>query len=78
MAKQETKKEGWWMPYKSNRYHYFVDGRSLCNSWIFPNYNDMTPDTGNVEPQKTDCKQCFKKLLKRRKKVKGWNDNKRL
>jgi len=66
MTKKIT--EGWWMPARSNRYHYFVDGRALCGGWIFPDYNNMSPDTGNVEPQKTDCKACFRKLLKHREK----------
>ena len=60
-------KEGWWMPLRSRKHHYFVDGRALCGGWIFPNYDDMTPDTGNEKPQKDDCTICFKKLLKRRK-----------
>jgi hypothetical protein len=29
--------------------------------------NEVDPDTGNVEPQKEDCKRCFKKLVERRK-----------
>ncbi len=59
-------KEGWWMPARSRRYHYFVEGRALCGGWMFPDYNDMTEDTGNEEPLKEDCKACFRKLIKRR------------
>jgi hypothetical protein len=62
-----TDKEGW--DWAGKAYHYFVDGRSLCRNWGFPNYEDMQPDTGNVEPQRDDCKACMKALLKRRQKL---------
>jgi subtilase family serine protease len=61
-------KEGWYMPSNSRKYHYFVDGRSLCRGWGFPNYSALSIDTGNTEPQKDDCVGCFRKLVKRREK----------
>ena len=60
------RKEGWWMPGQSRRFHYFVDGMALCHGWMFPNYNDMSPDTGNEKKGPDDCAACFKKLVKLR------------
>ena len=62
----EPIKEGWWKPYQSRKFHYFVEGRALCNGWIFPNYDEIEPDTGNMEKGPDDCTACFKKLLKLR------------
>ena len=61
-----TLKEGWWMPGRAKKHHYFVEGRSLCGGWAFPHYPSLTVDTGNTEPLEDDCKACFKKLVKRR------------
>ena len=76
MSEDKKLKEGWWMPFSSKRYHYFVEGRSLCRGWGFPNYDNIDKDTGNLEPQKTDCKQCFRKLLKHREKRQTVGDKK--
>lgn len=62
----EKLREGWWMPGRSRKFHYFVEGRSLCNGWGFPDYNNLSPDTGNVERGPDDCAGCFKKLVKLR------------
>lgn len=62
-----NEKEGW--DWSNKKYHYFVEGRSLCRNWGFPNYTDMQPDTGNTESQRDDCKACFKGLIKRRQKL---------
>ena len=62
----EKLREGWLMPARSRKYHYFVEGRSLCNGWIFPDYNNLLPDTGNTERGPDDCAECFKKLVKLR------------
>jgi len=62
----EKLREGWWMPARSRKFHYFVEGRSLCNGWLFPDYNNLSPDTGNIEKDPDDCAGCFKKLVKLR------------
>lgn len=67
LPSEKTQQEGW--DSAGKLFHYFVDGHSLCGNYVFPNYTDMTPDTGNTEQHKGDCKQCFKKLLARRKKL---------
>ena len=50
---REKPNEGW--DWSGRGYHYYVDGRSLCRNWGFPNYSNMTADTGNGEPQREDC-----------------------
>jgi hypothetical protein len=59
-------REGWWMPFRSRKYHYFVKGRSLCGGWGFPDHSALEPDTGNMEKGPDDCAACFKKLVKLR------------
>ncbi len=60
-------KEGWQMPSRNKRFHYFVEGKSLCGSWTLPSYdNTLSQDTGNEEPLKGDCKSCFRELVKHR------------
>ncbi len=60
-------KEGWKMPSRNKRFHYFVEGKSLCKLWTLPSYNNtLSQDTGNEEPLKDDCKSCFQELVKRR------------
>jgi hypothetical protein len=66
MSNEHSLKEGWWMPFRSRRYHYFVEGRALCGGWVFPNYSELSVDTGNSVPQSEDCVSCFRKLVKRR------------
>ncbi|MFA5366055.1 MAG: hypothetical protein WC325_12810 [Candidatus Bathyarchaeia archaeon] len=67
LPSEKKQKEGW--DWTGRIYHYFVDGRSLCRSYGLPNYETITADTGNTEHHKDDCKQCFKKLLARRKQL---------
>lgn len=62
-----TLREGW--DWAGKGYHYFVEGRSLCRNWGFPNYENMAPDTGNTKMQSNDCKACFRALVKRRAKL---------
>ena len=60
-------KEGWQMPIRNKRFHYFVEGKSLCGRRTLSSYNNtLSQDTGNEEPLKDDCKSCFRKLVKRR------------
>jgi hypothetical protein len=50
-------KEGWGWPVLAKKWHYFVDGRSLCNSWIY--VGDLT--TG-VAYTSNECKRCTRLL----------------
>ena len=55
--------EGWGWLSNSPKWHYFVDGKSLCSKWALwgnpelSQGNDDSPD---------NCKACQKKLEKRR------------
>lgn len=55
-----TRTNGWAMPPPSRRFHYFVDGRSLCGHWMYLGAceNDMGVSDGE------DCKACTRKALK--------------
>ena len=61
--KMNDNKEGWAHVNFSRKWHYFVDGRSLCRSYgVFPSVqleqgNDESPD---------NCAICMKKLAKRK------------
>lgn len=46
-------------------FHYFVDGTSLCRRVGLYN-GPLMSDSGELTPGEDDCKQCFKKLIKRR------------
>ncbi|GEM_PF-1484766 len=58
------RKEGWFKPGCSRKFHYFVEGRSLCRRYGIP--RELDPDTGNKEATKEDCITCFRELVKRR------------
>lgn len=51
--------EGWGFIYNSKKWHYYVNGYSLCGRWMvivgqkFEQGNDTSPD---------NCKACRKKL----------------
>lgn len=53
--------EGWGFPANSQKAHYFIDKKSLCNKWMFfgelEQGNDDGPD---------NCTAC-KKILQKRK-----------
>jgi len=68
LKKERRKKmsEGWGWPGNSKKAHYFVNGRSLCGSWIY---------FGELEQGKDDssdnCPRCKKRLeAKRRREAK--------
>lgn len=58
---KEDQKEGWGFPWNSRKAHYFINGRSLCNRWLYTGAleqgNDDSPD---------NCAICKRKLKKRR------------
>lgn len=55
-------KEGWGWLINSTKWHYFVDGRSLCRRWqiLFP----IKLERGNKDSP-DNCKACRKILNKR-------------
>jgi hypothetical protein len=59
-------KEGWVALENAAKYHYVVEGRSLCGRWLYLGtlYDDQC--TGGSTPK--DCKACTTKLNKRKAK----------
>lgn len=57
-------REGWTWLLNAKKWHYFVDGRSLCKRWLLfttpklEQGNDNSPD---------NCINCLKKLIVRKK-----------
>jgi len=57
-----TEKEGWAMPLNAKKYHYFMEGMSLCARFMF--IGTLEPDDGKESPD--DCKACRRKLEKKK------------
>ena len=58
-----NKKEGWTYLTNSPKWHYFVDGRSLCKRFMLFALPDL--ELGN-DNSPDNCKACRNKLLKRK------------
>jgi hypothetical protein len=58
-------KEGWGWPGNSKKAHYFINGHSLCQKWLFLGVLDQPQETSD-KPGPDDCAACHKKLLARR------------
>lgn len=50
-------KEGWARPWLARKYHYFVDGKSMCGSWLYT--GKVCSDVGYSS---VDCKRCTRLL----------------
>jgi len=58
-ANPDVVKEGWAIPLRANKPHYFRGGRSLCNRWMF--FGDIYADEQIATKQlPDDCKGCWK------------------
>lgn len=55
--------EGWKDLINSTKWHYFVDGRSLCRRWMTMSSMGLMKHKGLL--QANDCKACYKALIKR-------------
>ena len=64
MGEQIT--EGWGLPGRSKKWHYFNGSFSLCKKWGF---YFGSKELGNDDSE-DNCKQC-QKLLKKRQETKG-------
>lgn len=53
--------EGWAWPVAARKAHYFVNGRSLCDRWLFWGSNLGAAGEDSLD----DCKVCTKRLTKR-------------
>lgn len=59
-------KEGWTWLANSRKWHYFVDGRSLCRRFMFFAEPKSGYEQGN-DDSPDNCQACLKQLNKRRK-----------
>ena len=58
--------EGWGKPTQSRKFHYFIEGRSLCRNWgWWAQHGPLDNDTGKTNTD--DCAACARKMEKRRK-----------
>jgi hypothetical protein len=55
--------EGWNWLQNSKKWHYFVEGRSLCEKWMLL-FNDDSKQGNDNSPD--NCSVCRKKLEKRK------------
>lgn len=53
---------GWQRPHGSRKWHYFVDGRSLCGKWVWFSPERLVNDI-NTGPD--DCKACVYRFHKK-------------
>lgn len=59
--------EGWGFPGNGKRWHYFINGRSLCGKWAF--FGPLEADDG--EARSVDCRACSKRFSASRAKSSG-------
>lgn len=57
--------EGWAKPWRAQKFHYFVDGRSLCRAWGMLGNEELEQDTGKTQAE-DDCARCARAMEKRR------------
>jgi hypothetical protein len=55
--------EGWILLDNSKKFHYMMDGRSLCFKWMYLGHN-FDSDDGSYNER--DCRVCVKELNKSR------------
>lgn len=61
--KENKPKEGWAGVEGGRKWHYFVDGRSLCRKYgFFGNQSNLEQGNDNSPD---NCTECKRKLLKR-------------
>jgi len=60
---------GWWKPAQSTKWHYFVNGRSLCRRWGKLT-NGNLDDSGDESLE--NCLECRMKKTKMKLREKGW------
>jgi len=62
-TEETLQSEGWNWIYNSPKWHYFVDGVSLCKRWMLFSIPKNLEQGNNNSPD--NCKTCRKALLKR-------------
>lgn len=58
-------KEGWTWLHNATKWHYFVDGKSLCGKWAL--WKDGELEQGN-DNSPSNCLTCWRKLQRRKEK----------
>ena len=59
----KKEKEGWTWLTNSKKWHYFIDGRSLCGRFMVLGRPELEQGNNNSSD---NCKACVKKLEKRK------------
>jgi len=66
---EKMSKEGWTWLYNATKWHYFVDGRSLCGKYmLFGQGNDLEQGHNNSPDNCVSCKRKLKIRLETEKK----------
>lgn len=65
MSDAQTIKEGWAIPLRANKAHYFRTGMSLCRKWMF--VGKIFKDEQSEKQLPDDCKQCWREVEKEKK-----------
>jgi len=60
--------EGWARPVNARKFHYYVNGRSLCGKWMLLG-GHLDEDEGATSSD--DCKACARKMEERRQTAQG-------
>jgi hypothetical protein len=58
---------GWTWLYNARKWHYFIDGRSLCKRWVC--FDTELQDTTPESPD--NCVACYKALARMRSRDAG-------
>ncbi len=58
-------RQGWNYLTNSPKWHYFVDGQSMCGRWLGLGLNDCNDDP-KTDNSPDNCAACKKKVVKRR------------
>lgn len=62
--KRNRLNNGWAMPGRSTKYHYFVDGISLCGKWMYVGQTEQDSASGR---RSDDCHGCWAKRQRRKR-----------
>ena len=73
-AKKETGSSvGWNWIHNSPKWHYFVEGHSLCGRWFSLGLGNSCDDDPATDNSPDNCAACKRKIVKRRAKKSSVN-----
>jgi hypothetical protein len=67
--------EGWAMPGNAKKFHFYVNGISLCGRWMFL-APDLESDFPSGKRSPDECKPCWDRRQKRLRKVSSDDERK--